>query len=131
MSEQVPSTLLSSSTMLGRLYGQGPDDECMFDVAFDHYDRPIVRIRVRNRPAPSPFIEMPHGTHLLVQLFEQPDVLWLANAVKLNGETPMIVYAPVEPLESADGRCEMPTLAECTLEQVDEAVHDAMTDRDQ
>lgn len=125
---QTPSTMLSSSTQVGRLYGQGEENECLFDIGQDAIGRPVIMIRTRK-----PFyqeIEIPNGTSLLVQLFEQPDVLWLAHATLLNGDEPMICYAPIEPLESTDGRVDIPALADVTLEQVDEAVQDAMRNRD-
>lgn len=114
--------------MIGRIYGQGEGSECWFDIGYDEYGQVALRVGVRS--APTQIMQMPHDSHLLVQLFEQPEVLWLAHATKLNGQTPMMVFAPVEPLESADGRCEMPKLVDATLEQVDEAVHDAMDAHD-
>jgi len=126
MKEPVPSTMFTSSTMLGRFYGQGDKDECMFDVITDTDDLPVISIRIRPHGHE---LRIPPGTNLLVQLFERPDVLWLARATAIQGY-PTILYAPVEPLESTDGRYQMPALAECSLWQVDEAVHDAMASRD-
>ena len=42
------------------------------------------------------------GGFLLVQLDEQPDILWLARAVTINGLA-MIQYVPIEPIEALDG----------------------------
>lgn len=125
--EKVPSTFFSSTAQLGRLYGQGGDDECLFDLGRDKEGRPVLRVRPRT-PAQQEF-QLPYRAALLVQLFEQPDTLWLARATTLGGEA-MILYAPLEPLESRDGRCDVMLLADVTLEQVDEALHDAMDARD-
>lgn len=125
---QQPGTIISDSTMIGRIYGQGEESECWFDLGVDSIGRSVIHVRAQ--PPPSEVFQMPHGSHLLVQLFEQPEVLWLVHTTKLNGQTPMMVFAPVEPLESADDRCEMPKLVDATLEQVDEAVHDAMDAHD-
>jgi len=126
MDERVPSTMFSDATVIGRIFGQGSNDECLFDVIVDDQDRPAIRIRVRPELK---VLDMPQGAAQIVQLFEHPEVLWLATPTIINGMA-TILYAPLEPLESADGRCEIPALAEVTLEQVDEAVHDAMDNRE-
>lgn len=127
MEDFVPSTFMSSSTMIGRIYGQDSEHDSLFDVWTDYEGRPLIKIRMRS-PHQRELL-LPAGACLLVQLFEHPDVLWLAQPTLFNEETLMVIYAPVEPIESADGRAEMPELAEVTLEQVDEAVTVAMLDR--
>lgn len=121
-------TLLSSSTMLGRLYGQEDTDECWFDIVCNAFGQPFIQVRVI-KPG-NDVMRLPCGSHVLVQLFEQPDILWLAHATIIN-EMPIICYAAVEMPESADGRTTPPKLAEVPLEKINEAVNDAMHTREQ
>lgn len=123
-----PSTKLTSSTMLGLIYGQVGDSELLFDVVLDFGGRPVIKVRSRAPRAES--FQAPCGACLVVQLFEHPDALWLAQAVIFGGQIPMIQYSPIEPLVSADGRASMPDLAAVSLECVAEAVQDAMDDRE-
>ncbi len=120
------ATFLTSSTEVGRIYGQGMDDECMFDTlplfGGDH----VINVRTRGAEAQS--IMMPRRTTLLVQLFERPDTLWLASVVRINGEW-MIMYSPVSLPEVLDGRSEAPELAVVTERQQAEGVTDEMEHR--
>src|SRR5262245_38879029 len=121
INESPPSVMLSSSTMVGRIFGQGVDDECMFDIYVDYAGLPCIKVRVRD--IFGTVIVMPPGVHLLVQLFEQPDVPWVARPIVHEGE-PMIVYAPIEPLQSLDGRCFISDLASVTERQHQEGIED-------
>ena len=127
MKEPTPRMLLTNSTMVGRIYGQSTQDECLFDVVLDPNGDTTILIRSR-APGGNTSILMPAGSRLLVQIFEQPSVLWLMHAGTLN-HSRMMYFIPLESIESQDGS-EIPSLAETTLEQVDEGVHDAMDDRD-
>lgn len=121
---RTPSTFFSSSTVVGRLYGQMTNDECLFDVAQDDDGRAVIGVRFRAPVRPE--IRLPFNTAMLVQIFEAPNVLWLARATLLGDDSkPMITYSPVVPLESLDGRSMPPVLAEVTPEQEIEGISDA------
>lgn len=128
MNDNAPSMFFTNSTVLARLYGQSSSDECLLDVILDDDGKATIMIRCRI-PKREPVIILPAGSHVLVQLFEQPEVLWLSHATCLNGAI-FICFEPIEALVSADGRSTPPKLADVTLEQVNEAVTDAMDSRD-
>ena len=115
------STFFSSSTMVGRIYGQWPKDEHLFDA------HPLLGggygILIRPRSIEEPSTLMPRGATLLVQLFERPDTLWLASVAVISGEV-MLPFVPVALPDILDGRSEPPRLADVTEEQEAEGVAD-------
>ena len=123
---QEASTFFSSATTVGRIYGQWPKDECLFDA------HPLPSggcgILVRHRCAEDETTLMPKGAVLLVQLFERPDTLWLASVAWISGET-MLQFVPVASPEILDGRCEPPRLADVTEAQEAEGVSDRQKNR--
>lgn len=123
---QEANCFLTSSTMVGRIYGQKPTDECLFDA------HPLPSggygILVRPRHAQAESTLLPRGAVLLLQIFEQPHTLWLAS-VAVIGDEVMIQFAPVALPDILDGRSEPPLLAAVTEQQEAEGVADRMKDR--
>jgi hypothetical protein len=99
-----PSTFFTEAPMEGRLYGEGEEVRRFFAVG---EDEPELFVMSEGGQVAFKF-----GTDaaVLVQIFEQPDVLWLVRATTLQGVT-MLVFIPLKPLECLDGRSQPPELA--------------------
>lgn len=108
-----PSTFFSSEVLEGYIYGeQGSKKTKGFTLARNTVE---PTLSVQDWQSDEEIFHLGGNAPLLVQLFEKPEVLWYACAINLQGE-PLIMYIPLEPLESIDGT-EMPKLRTVRPEQ--------------
>ncbi len=84
----------SSSTMAGRLLEEPAETVCWFDVCL-HLADGSLGIQVRTQAPHRDTHQIPTGANVRVQLFEQPDIWWVARAVRFgNSQIPMIQLRP-------------------------------------
>lgn len=112
-----PSTFFSSEVLEGYIYGElGSKKTKGFTLARNTAE---PTLSVLDWQSDEEIFRLKGNAPLLVQLFEKPEVLWYACAINLQGE-PLIMYIPLEPLESIDGT-ELPRLRTISTELTQKA----------